>query len=309
MRIVRTGRRCLSRFGALVAGLALALVGTLSPTGAVASAASTAATSAPTEVAHTADGSVAYRVLGRGSPIVLITGFGASMDEWAPAFVDRLARSHRVVLVDNAGVGETTALPAPLSITAMADQTSALMTSLHLGRSAVLGWSMGGLIAQTLAVTHRGQVSRLILAATQAGTGTALPVPTAAAATLTSGTPTQVLALLFPADQPLALQSYVKGILSYPGFYLALPAAKTQQNVAIAQWFAGAVPAGSAVRTLRLPTLVADGTADALDPVANDHQLAHLIRGAQLALYPDAGHGFLFQDATAFVARIDRFLG
>jgi len=281
----------------------------LSPTDALASVASTAATSATTEVAHTADGSVAYRILGHGSPIVLITGFGASMDEWAPAFVDQLARSHRVVLVDNAGVGQTASLPAPLSITAMADQISALMASLRLGKCAVLGWSMGGLIAQTLVVTHRGQVSRLVLAATQAGTGTALPVPAAAATTLTSGTPGQVLALLFPADQPLALQSYVKGILSYPGFYLATPAAKAQQNVAIAQWFAGAVPAGQDVRSLRLPVLVADGTVDALDPVSNDHQLAHLIRGAQLTRYPDAGHGFLFQDAGAFVARVDRFLG
>jgi pimeloyl-ACP methyl ester carboxylesterase len=285
------------------------LVVVSSPTGALDVASSTSVTGAPTKVAHTADGSIAYRVLGRGSPIVMITGFGASMDEWAPAFINQLARAHKVVLVDNAGVGRTTALPAPLSITAMSDQISALMTYLRLGRSAVLGWSMGGLIAQALAVTHRVQVSRLVLAATQAGTGTALPVPAAAAATLTSGTPGQVLALLFPADQTKALQSYVKGILTYRHFYLALPAAKAQQNVAIAQWFAGAVPAGQAVRRLRLPTLVADGTEDALDPVANDHQLAGLIRGAQLTLYPDAGHGFLFQDAPAFVARIDRFMG
>jgi len=57
------------------------------------------------------------------------------------------------------------------------------------------------------------------------------------------------------------------------------------------------------------PALVADGTVDALDPVANDHQLAGLLRRAQLVLYPDAGHAFLFQDAATFVPRVDSFLG
>ena len=111
-----------------------------------------------------------YREVGAGSPLLLITGFGASMDDWPPSFVDTLAGQHEVIVLDNAGVGQTSAA-ASSSITAMADQTSDLMSALHLRRSAVLGWSMGGMIAQALAVDHPAQVSRLVLTATQAGTG------------------------------------------------------------------------------------------------------------------------------------------
>src|SRR5271170_1290599 len=134
---------------------------------------------APVHVVRTAAGTVAYRELGSGPALLLINGADASMDDWPPSFVDALAAHHTVVVFDNAGVGRTSAVPAPalLSITAMASQTSALISALGLGRPAVLGWSMGGMIAQALAVTHPAQVSRLILAATTAGTGKALPLP------------------------------------------------------------------------------------------------------------------------------------
>ncbi|MFZ0664216.1 MAG: alpha/beta hydrolase, partial [Acidimicrobiales bacterium] len=132
---------------------------------------------APTKVAETAAGAVGYREVGTGTPIVLIMGLGGSIDDWQPSFVATLARGHKVVVLDNAGVGRTASLPAPLSITEMADQTSALISTLGLGRVAVLGWSMGGMIAQALAVLHPAQVSKLVLAATQPGTGHAVPIP------------------------------------------------------------------------------------------------------------------------------------
>jgi pimeloyl-ACP methyl ester carboxylesterase len=71
---------------------------------------------------------------------------------------------------------------------------------------------------------------------------------------------------------------------------------------------AGDDPAGHLTKDIRVPTLVADGTVDALDPVANDQLLARTIPGSQLALYSDAGHGFLFQDLASFVSRVDQFI-
>ncbi len=138
---------------------------------------------APVRVVRTSDGIVAYRELGSGPALLLITGASASMDDRPPSFVDALAVHHKVVVFDNAGVGRTSAVSAPasLSITAMASQTSALISALRLRRPAVLGWSMGGMIAQALAVSHPAQVSRLILAATAVGTGKALPLPPSAA--------------------------------------------------------------------------------------------------------------------------------
>jgi pimeloyl-ACP methyl ester carboxylesterase len=190
----------------------------------------------------------------------------------------------------------------------MAGQASALIGALHLGRTAVLGWSLGGMIAQALAATHPEQVSKLILAATQAGTGASLPIPPAAAAALASSNLATVLSVLFPPDQAAAAQAFVAGIVQYQGFYGASDAVKAQQTAAIAQWMAGQDPAGRRLRSIQAPTLVADGTLDQLNPVPNDQLLAHGIPRARLLLYPDAGHAFLFQDAAQFVPVVERFL-
>ncbi|HEY6786844.1 MAG TPA: alpha/beta hydrolase [Trebonia sp.] len=263
---------------------------------------------APTLVAGTAAGDVGYREVGTGSPVLLIMGFAGSMDDWAPSFVDALAAHHTVVVFDNAGVGDTASLPSPLTIPAMAWQASALISALHLGPTAVLGWSMGGMIAQALAVLHPRQVSQLILAATQAGTGTSLPIPPAAAAALASGNLSAVLAVLFPSDQGAAEKAYLAGILQYPGYYAATGAVTAQQELAIQQWMAGQDPAGRRLGQIRARTLVADGTQDALDPVPNDWLLARGIPRARVLLYPDAGHAFLFQDTARFVPAVERFL-
>jgi pimeloyl-ACP methyl ester carboxylesterase len=239
----------------------------------------------------------------------MVTGLGASMEQWEPALVNDLALHYRVVIFDNAGIGETQALPSPLTITDMAGQTSALISALHLGRPDVLGWSMGGMVAQALAVLHPHQVHRLVLAATQAGNGKAVSPPAAAQAAVAGGNAAAVLATIFPADQQAAEKAYVTGILGYGSLDLPSAAIRTSQNAAIDAWFAGDQAAGTKVAGLSVPALVADGTVDTLDPVSNDHQLAKLFRHGQLVLYPDAGHAFLFQDATSFSARVHAFLG
>ena len=310
-----TGRR-----SALVAGL-IALTSLLGWTaGGGTSWASTASRSpavaqpanvleAPVLVAHTADGTVSYREVGSGTPLLLIMGFGGSMDFWAPSFVNTLAAHHRVVIFDNAGIGQTAPLAPTLTIPAMATQTSALISTLKLGRTAVLGWSMGGMIAQALVIEHPAEVGGLVLAATQAGNGKALPVPAAAAAALASPNPVVALSALFPRGQGAAARNYVTSLAQYPGFYAPTAAVKESQSLAVGQWLEGQDAVGSKIGEVKSPTLVADGTLDKLDPTANDHMLAGLIPGAKLLLYPDAGHAFLFQDAAEFLPAVQRFLG
>lgn len=263
--------------------------------------------SAPVQVAHTKLGTVGYRVVGSGPPLVLIMGYGGTMETWDPRFVDALARHFRVVVFDNAGLGVTQPLQAPLTMDAMADQTSALISTLALGRPDVLGWSMGGMIAQALAVRHPAQVHRLVLCATYPGTGAEVPSQ-AAIWTLTSGNPQQVMADLFPADQVMAYDAFAAGIAGYPAAPTPSAAAIAAQARAVIRWWDGTDLAGRKTATISAPTLIADGTADRLDPVANDHTLARLIPGAQLVLYPDAGHAFLFQEGTPFTFMIDTYL-
>ncbi len=267
-----------------------------------------AVVSAPVRVAHTRLGAVGYRVVGTGPPLVLITGYTATINSWDPRFAGALARHYRLVIFDNAGVGRTQALPAPLTIDAMANQTSALIGALGLGRPDVLGWSMGGTIAQALAVLHPAQVRRLVLCATFPGTGKITPPSQAAVQALTSGNVQEVMADLFPASQAAAQQAYQAAIAAYQPHAPAPAVTIAAQGHALTVWSGGTDPAGQKTAMISAPTLIADGTIDRLDPAANDYALAQLIRGARLKLYPDAGHAFLFQDQKAFVPLIESFL-
>jgi pimeloyl-ACP methyl ester carboxylesterase len=211
---------------------------------------------APIQVARTPDGTVAYRELGSGPALLLIMGAGASMDGWPPSFVDALAAHHEVVVFDNAGVGRTSAVSAPgsLSITAMTSQTSALISALALRRPAVLGWSMGGMIAQDLAVSHPAQVSRLILAATAVGTGKAVPLPPYA--TVADLSPAQAEAQAFPKNQAAAARAYLNVIQQYPGSYEESAATFHAQYLAGQRWLAGQDAAGHLTGDIRVPTLI-----------------------------------------------------
>ena len=265
--------------------------------------------SAPVRTAHTKLGTVAYRAVGSGPPLVLITGYGGTMESWDRRFVETLAHRYHVVIFDNAGVGHTQALPAPLTIDAMASQTSALISALGLQRPSVLGWSMGSMIAQALAILHPHQVRRLVLCASYPGNGTAIRPSRAAIDALSSGNSHKVMAVLYPSGQAAAQNTYLASTSSYPAAPAVAAGTVTAQGHAVDQWWAGTDPAGRQAATITAPALIADGTADQLDPLTNSHTLASLIPGAKLTLYPGAGHAFLFQDQPAFVTLIESFLG
>jgi pimeloyl-ACP methyl ester carboxylesterase len=300
------GRKLRIVAGLAVAGMTAAgLAACGSPPGSGTAAADSAAvTSTPILVAQTALGAVEYRAVGSGRPLVLIMGYAGTMETWEPQFVDNLARHYRVVIFDNAGIGSTTALPAPLTIDAMANQTSALIRSLDLGRPDVLGWSMGGTIAQALAVLHPTQVRRLVLAAAFPGVGTVIP-PQSAINDLTNG---HGLSVMFPANQTMAADAFAGGTESYPDAENASAGVISAQGDAALSWFHGADAAGRRTSAISVPTLVADGTEDQLDAESNSRAIARLIPGAKLLLYPGAGHGFLFQEGTSFALTVESFL-
>ena len=258
--------------------------------------------SAPVRVARTRLGSVGYRVVGSGPPLVLIMGFDWTMAGWDPRLIHALAQHNRVVMFDNAGVGRTQPLPgeqtATLTIDAMANQTSALINTLGLGRPDVLGWSMGGMIAQALAVLHPAQVRRLVLCATYPGTG---PVAAPSQEALRLG-------CIFPANQASAASAFKAAVAEYPAAPAPPAGTRAAQAGAVVDWWDGTDATGHKITRISVPTLIADGTDDGLDPVANDHALARLIPGARLVLYPDAGHGFLFQEGPRFASLVDSFL-
>jgi pimeloyl-ACP methyl ester carboxylesterase len=198
-----------------------------------------------------------------------------------------------------------------LSISGMADQTAAFIAALRLKHPDVLGWSMGGMIAQALAVLHPADVQRLVLSATYSGNGKATsPSPANAAALVNAaktGDTDAIMALLFPANQLVVQESaYIRGVSGYPNFYQAPEALAVAQHAAISRWARGAVTAGHG--HISALTLIGDGAEDLMTPPANVKKMVREIRGARSVIYPDAGHGFLFQDASIWAARINEFL-
>ena len=231
-------------------------------------------TSVPVRLAHTSDGVVGYREFGSGPALILITGYSGTMEGWDPRLVDELAQHHRVVTLDNAGVGDTAVPPGKLTIDAMADQTSALIDALGLGRSDVLGWSMGGLIAQALAVLHPAQVAHLVLCATFPGNGDVVRPRQSDINDLTNGNTRGAIADLFPADQSAAYTGFVTALAAYPAAPGVPASVLADQRAAIITWWTDADPAGRRTASIAAPTLIADGAQDRLDPVVNDHVLA-----------------------------------
>jgi pimeloyl-ACP methyl ester carboxylesterase len=264
-------------------------------------------THAPIQAVRVPWGRIGYRSVGRGSPLVLIMGLGGNIDDWPPGLIAALALRDRVIVFDNEGIGLTTLRSGALTITRMSDDAFSFIAALHLRRLDVMGWSMGGFIAQALAVRHPSVIAKLVLSATAPGTGTGVLPSGPVIGALRSGGQ-GALRYLFPPDEATFAAAYTKQITSYPHFYLTPGRTVTLQLQASTRWLAGRDAAGRRVGRLRLPTLIGDGRDDVILPTANSVRLAHLIRNSRLKLYPDAGHGFIFQDERDWVATIERYL-
>lgn len=269
------------------------------------------AADAPTRTARAGGVTIGYRSIGEGRPIVMIMGLSGTMDAWDPTFIDALAATgHRVILFDNEGIGRSVARPGTLSVARMADNTALLIEALELDRPDVMGWSMGGFIAQSLAVRHPGSLRRLVLMATAPGDGKAtFPRPDAATALQQANDATKLLGLMFPAGHTDEQTRYVQDISAREGFVpSASPEVVQRQFVATTPWITGADPDGAKVTDLDLPVIVAGAVKDWALPADNTRHLARVIPGAKRLMYSDAAHGFFLQYADAFVPRVAKFL-
>ena len=275
-----------------------------------AAAATPSIVNVPIKTVKAGQGKIGYRSVGTGRPLVMIMGLSGTMDAWAPAFVDELAKHRRVIVFDNEGIRKTTLGKGTLSIRRMGDDTASLIRALKLRRPDVLGWSMGGMIAQSFARRHPDLVRRLVLCATAPGdrhaTGPSGKVIDALANP--EANPAALLSYIFPPGQEAATNAFITGIGSYPKAMPIAPANTTKlQFAASTAWLLGQEPSGHPLSRLKLPVLVSGGELDQLLPIRNEWHIAGALPHAKLVTYPDAGHGFLFQHPE-FAAEIDRFL-
>ncbi len=217
-------------------------------------------------------GRIAYRRIGQGRPLLVLNGFAATSGDWDAAFIDRLACVSELVLLDNRGIGASTDDGAPFDIKKLTEDVLQLIDTLDLGGANVLGWSMGGFIAQTLASDHPNRVHKLILLSTDPGGPDADLGPPVVRAQLTdmSGTPREqarsLLSLLFPADVAESIYREFGDIVAIARARLT-PEIVHRQEVAMEAWHRNG--AGDRLRELCAPTLVATGSEDIVIPASN----------------------------------------
>jgi pimeloyl-ACP methyl ester carboxylesterase len=270
---------------------------------------------APTRTITAGGVSFAYRELGpaTGVPVIFLTHLAAVLDNWDPRVVDGIAAQHRVITFDNRGVGAS-AGSTPATIAAMATDAITFIRALGLNQADLLGFSMGGMIAQVITQDEPQLVRKLILAGTGPAGGEGIDKVTRISnldtirGLLTFTDPKQFLFFTrtptgrragkeFLArlkertqdrDQKISLRSYAA------------------QLKAIHRW---GLQQPLDLSVIRQPVLVANGDSDKMVPTKNSADLARRLPGSELVIYPDAGHGGIFQYHAQFVQTALQFLG
>jgi pimeloyl-ACP methyl ester carboxylesterase len=257
---------------------------------------------------------IAWYERGQGPPLVMLIGTGSTMAEWDPALLRLLARDHRLILFDYPGLG----LSGPWhgeSFDSLANATGGLMKAIHLAKADVLGWSMGGFVAQRLAVDHPGRISHLILAGTNPG-GDRTVLGTARAQAIDSEphpSDTDILHELYPPDRQAEGRRFLRRLerSSRSGEIpddFHVPAATTRAQVAAEDPWLRSNRNYRQLSDIAAPTLAAAGADDPVVPAVNLRRIAAQVPHSGLAVFPGA-HAFLFQERRSFTQVANRFLG
>jgi pimeloyl-ACP methyl ester carboxylesterase len=240
-----------------------------------------------------------------------LNGFAATGADWDPSFVDKLASSNQLILLNNRGIGGSTDNGQSFGIQKLADDAAHVIETLGLDRTSVLGWSMGGFIAQTLAVEHPDLVNKLILLSTDSGgTDADLASPAVWSQLIDiSGTPREqarrLLFLLFPNDVAEFFYRDFGDIIAAARAQLS-PDLLRRQAAAMDAWHSSGV--ANRLRQIREPALVATGIEDIVVPPSNALKVVNAIPGAWLAQFPRSGHAFIAQYPQAVAELINSFL-
>jgi len=270
----------------------------------------------PTQFVEAGGVRFAYRRFGAaaGVPLVWLNRFRGTIDHWDPALLEVVARERPVIVFDNAGVGASSGSVAP-DIAGAARDAAAFIDALRLEQVDLLGWSMGGTIAQRLALDRPGLVRRIVLAGTGPGGVPEAPrtpekVWQVAAKAVNDD---EDFLYLFFADTPT---SRAAGLASLRRLDRRLATSRASvspeswkvQAGAIAAWAAGKDSAYARLAEIRAPALVANGANDVMIHAYHSYAMSQRLPHAQLLLYPDAGHGFLFQYPDHFGRQVNEFL-
>ncbi len=261
----------------------------------------TAYKDAPARTVDAGGVTYAYRELGPkgGIPVVFFVHLAATLDNWDPRIIDPIAAEHHVIAFDNRGVGASTGR-VPDSIEAMADDAYAFITALGFDKIDVFSFSLGGMIAQALVVKHPDLVRKLVLTGTGPAGGKDIDKVAGTTyfdilrATVTRSDPKEFLFFNRNATGKPAARAFVgrlKERTADRDAEIKVKAFQTQLK-AIKKWGRSA-PAD--LSKITQPTLIANGDNDRMVPSVLSEDLHRRIKGSELIIYPDSGHGGIFQ--------------
>ena len=265
----------------------------------------------PSHSVTVGDIDIAYKQIGRpdAKPIILITGASATMDMWNPLLLEQLASAnYRVIIFENRGVGESTVGTKEFSISQFANDTLGLLDALGISKADVLGWSMGGFIAQQLALTNPDKVDNLILYTTSCGGPNDRPTPPEVMQIVTNISMSQEERMQKLAPLFFAPASWFKAHLDYLNYFRIPKEFPIPQQIHLQQLDAAATWTGTcnALSNITQPTLIIVGTDD--DAAPDSLTLAERIPGSWLIQIRDAGHGLMYQHPDEFNRVLMTFL-
>ncbi|GAB4385135.1 MAG: alpha/beta hydrolase [Elainellaceae cyanobacterium] len=238
-----------------------------------------------------------YQILGDGEPLLLIMGFSFSLRDWGEELPKLLSKQYQVILFDNRDAGETDRVSEPYTLSDMANDAVGLLDALGIPVAHVFGVSMGGMIAQQIALNHPTRVKKLVLGCTMAG-GICSDYSTSRGSLDGSS-----LELIFPLAFVQAHQTELLQFLQATVPYHSTGEALVRQLNAM-----NAHDICDRLKDITVPTLVITGDGDRAIPPSNSRTLADHIPKAELEIIPDAGHGFCFSHPELTAAIVTNFL-
>lgn len=274
----------------------------------------TAYADTPTLAIGEGDARFVYRDLGPRDavPVVLLNHLGATLDNFDPRVVDGLAARHRVIAFDNRGVGASGG-KTPATVAEMARDAIVFIRTMGFDSVDLLGFSLGGFVAQEIALAEPALVRRLILTGTGPAGGegidrvTGLTLRAMLKGALTLRDPKYYLFFTRTANGRAAARDFL-GRLKERKLGRDEPMAIASFRAQLKAIHAWSRQAAQPLGTISQPTFVANGDDDLMVPTINSVEMARRIPGAKLAIYEDAGHGGIFQHHRSFVADALDFL-
>ena len=266
--------------------------------------------SIPANKTKVGDIDIGYKKIGVGPPILLITGFSASMNNWPPTLISNLSKHHTVYIFDNRGIGNTTLGYKNFTNDQFTQDTLGLMNALNISKADIIGFSMGGFIAQDIALTNPLKINKLVMYATVCGGPESTPLhENLTKITLNSKNATEfyrgLVPLIFPKELIGNNQGVIDNIAEKFPVNTSMDTIRNQYSAVYSWYYKGVC---NQLGKIDIPTLIIVGTKDILTPPVNSLMMTEKIPDSWLIRIQGGGHAVMAQNDSKIATISQAFL-